>query len=70
MNDPVQLLKNYEVGHVRKTQLNSKLTTEQIEAALKLKCYDTSMLVWKAAIAVSHCGNLPLGELRLDGFFG
>ena len=65
----IQLLRNYDVGYVKKTR-DGRLTGDQIEAALKLKCYDTSMLLWKADVAVSHCGNLPLGELRSEGFFG
>ena len=69
MDHPVQLLRNYDVGYVKKKR-DGRMTGDQIEAALKLKCYDTSMLLWKAAIAVSHHGNLPLGELRSEFILG
>ena len=36
----IQLLKNYEIGDVQKTVFN-KMTPEQIEAGLKLKCFST-----------------------------
>ena len=58
-----QLLRNYDVGYVRKTR-DGRMTVDQMEAVYRLKCHDTTTLLWKAAVAVAHNGNLPLGELR------
>ena len=57
----LKLLKDYELGYVKKTELH--FTTEEIERALKLKCNTTRMLVWKAAIAVSYCGERRLSDM-------
>lgn len=57
----LKLIKNYEVGYVKKTELH--FTREEIEKALKLRCNSVRMLVWKAALSVSHCGEIRLSDL-------
>ena len=59
------MLRNYDVGYVRKTR-DGRMTVDQMEAVYRLKCHDTTTLLWKAAVAVAHNGNLPLGELRRE----
>ena len=57
----LNLLNNYKLGYVKKTELH--FTKKEIERALKLKCNSTRMLLWKAALSVSHCGELRLSDL-------
>ena len=57
----IELLRNHEVGYVPKTEL--RFTKAEIERALKLKCKSNKMLMWKAALSVSHCGKRRLSAL-------
>ena len=57
----LELLRNYKVGYVPKTEV--RFTKEELERALKLKCKSNKMLMWKAALSVSHFGKRRLSDL-------